>query len=134
MLFSSILQAASVSCVSYDCKLIITNPYKYYYALSFMPSIVSSSTWVPDGCETSLNNSGFVNCSCNHLTNYAVLTVSSHAQQLPLCTLCNLLKFFTIFWDRVHLHLSVTMKVTLYVGVGVAMNSGLILMMKPVMV
>ena len=31
--------------------------------------------WTPEGCTTSVNQDGIVTCSCNHLTNFAVLVV-----------------------------------------------------------
>ena len=32
--------------------------------------------WTPNGCTTIVGEDGIVTCSCNHLTNFAVLVVS----------------------------------------------------------
>lgn len=32
--------------------------------------------WTPNGCTTIVGEGGIVTCSCNHLTNFAVLVVS----------------------------------------------------------
>ena len=37
---------------------------------------VDTSQWLPDGCTTVVNETGEVTCICNHLTNFAVRTVS----------------------------------------------------------
>ena len=31
--------------------------------------------WIPNGCTTIVGQDGVVTCSCNHLTNFAVLVV-----------------------------------------------------------
>ena len=31
--------------------------------------------WVSDGCNTTIGEGGVITCTCNHLTNFAVLVV-----------------------------------------------------------
>ena len=43
-----------------------------------MRHIPPPADWTSDGCDTGfVSDDGIVNCSCNHLTNFACLVVSS---------------------------------------------------------
>ena len=39
--------------------------------------------WTPRGCTTSIGKSGVITCSCNHLTNFAVLVVYNDTYTIP---------------------------------------------------
>ena len=43
--------------------------------------------WTPQGCNTIVGEGGIVTCSCNHLTNFAVLVVRgySHTNHKSTC-------------------------------------------------
>ena len=57
-----------------SCKSHFNNHYFIIIVYSSV-GIVNTSDWISEGCTTIFHDSGLVNCSCNHLTNFAVLTV-----------------------------------------------------------
>ena len=46
----------------------------------------ASNTWSPDGCVTAIEMDGSIQCTCNHLTSFAVLAdvSASSAEALPI--------------------------------------------------
>ncbi len=40
---------------------------------------VGKNTWKPDGCNTTQINDNVVKCSCDHMTPFAVLLVSTES-------------------------------------------------------
>ncbi len=44
----------------------------------------SRGNWTTSGCKLESDNNGVITCSCNHLTNFAVLLVSNRTVQATL--------------------------------------------------
>ena len=72
---SSAVTACSLQYKSFTC-----NNYYIQYVASGTEQCVSwdfnTQDWTPSGCTTIVGEDGIVTCSCNHLTNFAVLVVS----------------------------------------------------------